>query len=346
MSFYNLTYLVLLALVPLILLGFWAQERNRRIAREKFAPEELIVRFASLEPIGRSVARAVLIAIALLFLLVAFARPQGGERILEEDVEGIEIVLALDVSRSMLARDLYPTRLDAIKNVVKRFVDSSLGDRIGVVAFAGDAVVTCPLTADHGTVSMYVDRLDTEQPIRPGTAIGNAIRLSVNRFSREDNTGKVIILLTDGENNKGIDPLTAAQEAKDAGIRIYTVGIGTEQGAQLPESDTQPFFGGPRFRTDSRGNPITVGLDIDMLKQIASMTGGRYFSAANQMEVNTLYNRIAHEGQTQFQTRKLVRRDELAPYFLLLACLFLIMEAFYTYISPASAKEVRRAKPA
>lgn len=344
MSFYNTTYLLFLILVPLVIVGAWVQERYRVKAREAFAPKELISRFATLEPSGRTQVRAIFIMIALCLLLIGFARPQGGEKVQEENVEGIEIVLAIDVSRSMLARDLYPTRLDAIKSVVSRFVESSVGDRIGVVAFAGDAVVACPLTTDHGSVLMFVDRLDTEQPVRPGTGIGNAIHLAVNRFNQDDNTGKVIILLTDGENNKGLDPLTAAQEAKEAGVRVYTVGIGTAQGAQLPDSESQPFFGGPEYRTDSQGNPIMVGLDADTLRQIAATTGARYFSAVNQMEVNTLYNRIAHEGQTQFQTRRLVRRDELAPYFLLLACLFLIMEAFYTYISPAEVRHVRAAQ--
>ncbi len=341
MSFYNLTYLLLLVVVPLVFVAAAIQEFNRRKARKNFAPQVLLEKYATLEPPGRSKVRAVLVVIALVLMLVGFARPQGGEQTLEEEVEGIEIVLAIDVSRSMLARDLYPNRLAAIKEVVYDFVESSFGDRIGIVAFAGDAVVICPLTTDHGSVLSFVDRLDTEQPIRPGTAIGSALHLAVNRFRDREDTGRVVILLTDGENNKGIDPMEAVREAKDAGVRVYTVGIGTAQGAPLPDTESQPIFSSQRYRTDSTGNPINVGLDADTLRTIAAETGGRYFSAQNQVEVKSLYGRIAHEGQTQFQTRRIVRKDELAPYFLLIACLFLIMESFYAYVMPAEVRHAR-----
>jgi Ca-activated chloride channel family protein len=202
-----------------------------------------------------------------------------------------------------------------------------------VVGFAGDATVICPLTTDHDSVLSFIDRLTTEEDLRPGTAIGNAIHLGVNRFG-DTETGRVMILLTDGENNKGLDPMDTVIEAKEAGVRIYTVGVGTPEGAQLPEVN-QPVLGGPAYRRDAQGNPIMVGLDVGALQAIADQTGGRYFSATNQGEVRTLYSRIAHEGVTEFQSRRLVRRDELAPYFLLIACLLLVMEAFYSYIAPA-----------
>ncbi len=340
MSFYSITFLFLLILLPLVMVAAYAQARARARARHVFAPPELLERFSNIEPAGRSRARAILVIIALGLLVVGFARPQGGERTLEEEVEGIDIVLAIDISRSMLARDLYPNRLNAIKEVVYDFVDSSIGDRIGIVAFAGDATVVCPLTTDHGSVVSFIDRLDTNEPIRQGTGIGNAIHLAVNRF-RDSEAGRVLILLTDGENNKGLDPIEAAEEAADAGVRVYTVGIGTPAGSPLPEDESRPLFGAEKYRRDSQGETIMVGLDESTLREIARMTGGRYFTAANQMEVRTLYNRIAHEGATQFQTRRIVRRDELAPYFLLLACLFLIMEAFYAYIPPSEVKRAR-----
>jgi Ca-activated chloride channel family protein len=334
MSFYNGIFLFLLALVPIVIVAAYLHELGKAKARTKFAPPELFQKFAVVEPSIRSKIRSILVAIALGLLLVAFARPQGGEKVLEENVQGIEIVIAMDISRSMLARDLYPDRLSAIKTVVDNFIESSYGDRIGVVAFAGDAIVACPLTTDHGSAAAFVDRLNTDEPINPGTAIGSAIHLAVNRF-HDSNAGRVIILLTDGENNKGVDPMQATQEAANAGVRIYTVGIGTPQGAPLPTTENRPLMGAERFRSDAKGDPIKVGLDESLLKQIANKTGGQYFSVANQAELRTLYGRISQEGQVQFQSRRTVRRDELAPYFLLLAALFLIMEAFYAYITPA-----------
>lgn len=339
MSFYNTTFLAFLIIIPVIVLIAGARDRAREKAREKFAPVELLQKFAVLEPRQRSIIRYSLIALSCALLLVAFARPQGGELTQEEEVEGIDIVLAIDISRSMLARDLQPNRLSAIKDVVYDFVESSFGDRIGVIAFSGDATVVCPLTTDHGSVLGFIDRLSTNEPLRPGTAIGDAIQLSVNRF-RESDTGRVIILLTDGENNKGMDTIDAANGAKDAGVKIYTVGIGTPSGAPLPEEEEFGLFGHERYRRDNSGEVITVGLDEQALRQVANITGGEYFPVSNQNELRTLYGRIEREGMTQFQTRRVVRKDELAPYFLFFACLLLILEALYAYTAPSEVRLV------
>lgn len=339
MSFYNAAYLLLLLFVPFVLVIAIVRQHARTKARKKFAPPELLKKYSDIEPPARPRTRSILYAIALALIIVAFARPQGGERVVEEEVEGIDIMLVMDISRSMLARDLYPNRLNAIKEVAYQLIESSYGDRIGVVAFAGDPLVVCPLTTDHGSVLAFIDRLTTDEDVRPGTGIGNAIALATNRFGDTD-AGKVMILLTDGENNKGIEPMEAVQAAKDAGVRIYTVGIGTPQGAQLPDED-QPVLGRTVYRTDEEGNPIVVGLDESTLREVARETGGLYFPALNQREVNTLYSRLSREGVVQFQSRRIVRRDELAPYFLLLAALFLIMEAFYSYITPSAVRHAK-----
>ncbi|MFH1675453.1 MAG: VWA domain-containing protein [bacterium] len=337
MSFYNTTFLLLLLLIPFVLWAWWTREKLRAKFREKFAPTDLMRQFSVLEPPSRAMVRGILIVSALGFMVFGFARPQAGERVFEEKVEGIEMILALDVSRSMNAHDLYPTRLDAIKKVVYDLIDSSYSDRIGVIAFAGEATVVCPLTTDHGSVITLTDRLTTNEDIPPGTGIGNAIFLATKRF-RDENAGHVVILLTDGENNKGMDPMDAVKEAKAAGVRIYTVGIGTPKGAPLPEVDRNSLIPIERNRTDAKGNAIMVGLDEALLKKIADQTGGRYFSVANQSELSTLYSRIDREGVVKFQSRRTVRRDEVAPYFLLIACLLLIMEAFYTYVVPGEMK--------
>jgi len=338
MSFYNITYLVLILLVPVVFVAAWARERARQKARERFAESKLFSRIATVEPPGRAYTRTILMALALALLFVAIARPQGGEKVVEEQVEGIEIMLAIDVSRSMLAEDLHPDRLTAIKGVVRDFVEASYGDRIGAIAFAGDAVVVCPLTTDHMSLINFIDRLSVDHSLMPGTGIGSAIHLGVSRF-RDNGSGRVMILLTDGENNKGMDPLEALDEAKEAGVRVYTVGIGTSEGAPLPSGEPGAF-GVTSYRRDNSGDKIMVGLDDSTLRQIADETGGEYFSVSNESELRTLYSRIAHEGETEFQMRRMVRKDELAPFVLVLAGLLLIMESFFNYFTPA---EVRHA---
>jgi len=340
MSFYNPTYLFLLLLVPLVFLGAWFRHASMVNARKKFAESALFERISTSEPVSRGFMRAAIIAVALAILFTALARPQGGEKIIEEGVEGIDIVLAVDVSRSMNATDLAPNRLAAIKNVTTEFIDSSYGDRIGIVAFAGDAIVVCPLTTDHIAVMDYINRLTTNEPLRPGTGIGNAIEISVNRLRNSD-AGRVIILLTDGENNKGVEPLDAVQSAVDEGIRIYTVGIGTNEGAPLPD-ESKPFYSN-QYRTDEDGERIIVGLDTETLRAVADVTDGKFFQVTNQQELRTLYSSIAHEGEVQFTSRKIVRKDELAPILLILACILLVMESLYSYITPSAvvSKSVR-----
>lgn len=335
MSFYSPTYLYFLFIVPFVFVLAWMHNTARVKAREKFADSNLFERIAESEPLSRAYTRAAIIAIALVVLIVALARPQGGEKITEEEVEGIDIILAVDVSRSMNATDLTPNRLSAIKAVTGDFIESSYGDRIGVVAFAGDAIVICPLTTDHAAVYDYIARLTTDEPMRPGTGIGNAIEVATNRLKKSD-AGRVIILLTDGENNKGIDPLEAVKGAQEEGIKIYTVGIGTSEGAPLP-NDTKSLFGEP-YRTDAQGNRIMVGLDAETLQKIANETGGKFFHVTNQNELKTLYSSITHEGEKQFTMRRIVRRDEVAPILMVLACILLVMESLFTYVTPSVVK--------
>ena len=220
---------------------------------------------------------------ALALLIVALARPQDVERLSRTNTEGIDIMLAIDVSGSMLARDFRPDRIQAAKQVAGNFITDRPGDRIGLVAFAGEAFTQSPLTTDQGTLQTLLGRLRSGV-VEDGTAIGNGLATAINRLRESEAKSKVIILLTDGENNRGeIAPLTAAEIARDQGIRVYTIGVGTRGTAPYPTVD---FFGNPTVVQ------AKVQIDEKILGEIADLTGGRYFRATDNAKLQSIYDEI------------------------------------------------------
>ncbi len=225
----------------------------------------------------------VLRCIAVVLLVVAVARPQSAEHNTKTNAEGIDIVLAIDVSTSMLAQDFKPNRITAAKEVAASFVADRPTDRIGLVVFAGESLTQTPLTTDQSTLQTMLARIRSGI-IEDGTAIGNGLATSINRLRESDAKSKVIILLTDGVNNRGqISPLTAAQIAKEYGIRVYTIGVGTRGQAPYPA-------------TDMFGNQTVVMADVEIdeeiLTSIAEQTGGQYFRAVDKQKLVEIYNQI------------------------------------------------------
>lgn len=220
---------------------------------------------------------------AFLAAVVALARPQDVERLTHTNTEGIDIMLSIDVSGSMLARDFKPDRITAAKEVAGSFIADRYGDRIGLVAFAGEAFTQSPLTTDQGTLQTLLARIRSGL-IEDGTAIGNGLATAINRLRESEAKSKVIILLTDGVNNRGeIAPLTAAEIAQAQQIRVYTIGVGTMGTAPYPTID---MFGQLTF------TPQKVEIDEEVLTQIAEMTGGRYFRATDKAKLKAIYDEI------------------------------------------------------
>ena len=218
-------------------------------------------------------------AAAFALLVVALARPQDVEQNVRTNTEGIDIMLAIDVSGSMLARDFKPDRITAAKEVAGSFIADRYGDRIGLVAFAGEAFTQSPLTTDQSTLQTLLARIRSGL-IEDGTAIGNGLATAINRLRESDAKSKVIILLTDGVNNQGqIAPMTAAEIAKAQGIRVYTIGVGTEGMAPYPAID---MFGNLTFVNQK------VEIDEKVLKAISDMTGGRYFRATDKEKLKAV----------------------------------------------------------
>ena len=244
----------------------------------------------------------VLRAAAFALLVVALARPQDVERLSHTNTEGIDIMLAIDVSGSMLARDFKPDRITAAKEVAGSFIADRYGDRIGLVAFAGEAFTQSPLTTDQSTLQTLLARIRSGL-IEDGTAIGNGLATAINRLRESDAKSKVIILLTDGVNNQGqIAPMTAAEIAKAQGIRVYTIGVGTEGMAPYPAID---MFGNLTFVNQK------VEIDEKVLKAISDMTGGRYFRATDKEKLKAVYDEINQLEKSKIEVMEHISYHEL-----------------------------------
>ena len=260
---------------------------------------------------------------ALAMFIIALARPV--EERVERDVttEGIDIVLSMDISGSMLARDFQPDRLTASKKIASEFVADRFGDRLSVVAFAGEAFTQCPLTSDQATVQTMLGRLRSGI-IEDGTAIGNGLGVAVNRLRESGAKSKVIVLLTDGVNNRGqISPVMAADIAAEMGIKVYTIGVGREGKAPYPAQD---IF----------GNMTTIMADVEideaLLQDIAAKTGGRYFRAEDNDALKAIYDEINQLEKSDVQVTEYTLYDELFLGWMVLGVLLLAAELFMRYV--------------
>ncbi len=267
--------------------------------------------------------------IAVALLIVALARPQSSEKNSTTNVEGIDIVMTMDVSGSMLAEDFKPNRLEAAKKVGAKFVDGRPNDRIGLVVFASESYTQCPMTTDHKVLNQLMSEIKTGI-IEDGTAIGDGLSIAISRLKDSDAISKVIILLTDGVNNTGsIDPISAAEIAKMFGLRVYTIGVGTNGTAPYPVQD---FFGNKRYQQ------VEVNIDEDMLKQIANMTGAQYFRATDNSSLDKIYKEIDKMEKSRIEVYEFEKKNEeffpFAAIALGLLAVVFLMRTFVLRIFP------------
>ncbi|MDE3058615.1 MAG: VWA domain-containing protein [Bacteroidota bacterium] len=314
-SFANENYLFLLLSIPALAVWYYFRQRQ----------QQSDVQYSSLKPFadlpGTRKERMrhlpfILRISALALLIVALARPQSASHGKNVYTEGIDIVLALDISGSMLAEDLQPNRIEAAKAVAQDFIDGRTNDRIGLVIFSGESFTQCPLTTDYPVLKNLLRQVKTGM-IEDGTAIGLGLANAVSRLKDSKAKSKVIILLTDGMNNRGeIDPVTAAQIAQTYGIRVYTIGVGTMGNAPYPVQT--PF--GIRYQM------IPVDVDEKMLAQIAGMTDGKYFRATDNRTLKKIYREIDRLEKSRIEVRSYKRYAELFYNYAGIALLLVLVD--------------------
>lgn len=316
--FANIEYLYLLLAIPAMVLLFeWALSR-RRARLLHFATEEALGRLAPDVSRGKLRLKFWLFQAAFAFLVVAIARPQAGSKLREVEREGVEIMVAIDVSNSMLANDFSPNRLERTKYAVGRVIEGLSEERVGVVIFAGDAYVQLPITSDYLTARNFVERISPSQVTKQGTAIGAAIDLAASAFSSESDGSRVVILVTDGENHED-DALAAAERAAARGIKIYTIGIGTPEGA--------PISIGDEFIRDDKGEIVVSKLDETTLQKIAATTEGAYIRATSaSVGVQEIVDMINRTEKAKFKAEIFEEYDEKYPLPLAIALALLVLE--------------------
>ena len=316
--FANPYILYLLLIIPAAIVLFIFAQMRRRRRLERFASSSLLAQLTPSASPARLRTKFVLYSLALVFLILAAARPQVGSKLREEHQKGIEMMLVVDVSNSMLAEDFEPNRLDCTKFAIDRVVESMKQDRIGVVAFAGEAQVQLPITSDYRMARAFARKLSPQMVRTQGTDLGAAIKLATMSFSSQSEGSRVMILITDGENHES-DALEAAQAAAEKGIAIYTIGIGTPEGA--------PVMIGGEYLTDENGDMVVSKLDEKMLQEIASTTGGAYVRATKQsIGLKEIVDRLKELDESDLATTRFEAFDEQFQYPLVVALLLLLVE--------------------
>lgn len=322
--FANPDYLYALLIIPAFIgLYFVAMHiKKRRIS--EFGNAELLQQLMPGVSKSRGWIKSIIFFVAFTFMIFGLARPQFGSKLTEAKRKGIEIIIALDVSNSMLAQDIQPNRLERAKQAISRLVDQLSNDRIGLIVFAGDAYVQLPVTNDYTSAKMFLSSISPGMVSKQGTAIGSAINLAVNSFSPQSETSKVIIIISDGENHED-NPIEAAQKAfLEKGIVTHAIGIGSPKGAPIPMGAKNGDF-----LRDKDDNIVVTRLDEETLSKVAVTGGGKYLRASNaQIGLLPLFEEINRMERTEFKDKVFSEYDDQFQYLFGIALLLLIIEFF------------------
>lgn len=320
----SLVYLNFLLLVPILVIFFIFAGVSKRKAIEKFGEAAIMERLFLSKSFAKGRVRKIFIVIALGFLILALAMPQIGVRLTMTKRYGVDIIIAIDTSLSMLAEDIKPNRLEKAKMEISSLIDKLKGDRVGILTFAGDSFMQCPLTLDYNAAKMFLSVVEPGMMPKPGTAIGDAIKKAMGGFTKKERKYKVLILLTDGEDHSR-NPQKEALEAKKEGIAIYTIGVGTLKGEPIPILDSSNKVSG--YKKDSSGNVIMTKLDEDTLQKIALITGGKYYHAtASEFELDKIYDEIGKMEKKELSNRLFTQYEDRFQYFLGIAFILLCIE--------------------
>lgn len=310
---------MLLLLIPVffVIQALVLKFRAKRIRR--FGDQALVEKLMPSYSKAKVWLRLSLFAIAFMFFILGISRPQMGAILKEHKTRGAEVMVVLDVSNSMLAQDYSPNRLERAKLAISRMVDKLRDDRIGLIVFAGNSFVQLPITTDYVSAKMFLSSISTESVPIQGTAMGEAISTALRSFSAQSDKSRAIIVITDGENHED-DPVAAARQAAELGVRVFTIGVGSPQGTMIPMGDGQ-------YLEDREGNPVVTRLDEKVLQEVAEAGKGLYVHAGNrEFGLDPVIEEISRMDDEEYNSIVFEEYDELYMYFLAVAFFFLVLE--------------------
>ena len=320
----NSEWLFLLVLIPIIILGFILSARWRKKAIGVFGQLKLVYKLMPMASEFKLRFKFILFAIAISSLILGIANPQIGSKMEEVKREGVDLMIAIDLSNSMLAEDLQPNRLMRAKQSISKLIDRLDGDRIGLIVFAGDAYVQLPITTDYSAAKLFLSTINTSIVPTQGTAIGKAIELSIKSFDLENAQNKAIIVITDGENHED-NAIEKAKEAQELGIFVHTIGMGSVEGGPIPIKNRYGTI--TSYQKDREGNTIITTLNEEMLKEIAQSGGGSYIRAnSTQSGLNALFKEINKMEKKEIGSKVFTDYKDRFQWFIGLAIILLIME--------------------
>lgn len=311
-------YLFLIFLIPVFFVIQAVLLRLRRRKIRKFGDEKLVEQLMPSYSKSKVWVRLTLFSIGFFFFAIGLSRPQIGARLKEQEIKGAEIIIAMDVSNSMLAEDYSPNRLDRAKLAVSRLVDKLRDDRIGLVIFAGTSFVQLPVTTDYVSAKMFLNTIDTGSIPIQGTAMGDAITTCIRSFSQQSDKSRAIILITDGENHED-DPVAAAKQAAEMGIKVFTIGVGSPEGRPIPMNG--------ELLKDKDGEIVVSRLDEEVLKEVAQAGNGAYVRAGNsEFGLNPIIEDLKKLEDEKYNSIVFEEFDEQFMYFLAIALFFFVLE--------------------
>ena len=318
LNFAQSQYLLLLFLIPLffVIQAFVLKMRRQKI--RKFGDEKLVSQLMPSYSKGKIWVRLVLFSIGFFFFVIGLSRPQIGAKLKEHETKGAEIMIVLDVSNSMLAEDYSPNRLERAKLAISRLVDKLREDRIGLIVFAGNSFVQLPITTDYVSAKMFLNSISTDSVPVQGTAIGDAINTAMRSFSAQSEKSRAIIVITDGENHED-DPVAAAKQAADLGVRVFTIGVGSPEGKPIPMDG--------ELLKDKDGEIVVTRLDEKVLQDVAQAGNGVYVRAGNsEFGLNPIIENIKRMEDEMYSSIVFEEFDEQFMYFLGIALFFFVLE--------------------
>lgn len=324
-QFANPTYLYGLIIIPVLVILVILTFRYRKKQLKRFGNLDTIAILMPNISKSRPVLKFIFVTIGLIFIILGIAGPQFGSKLQEVKRKGVELVIALDVSNSMLAEDIKPSRLERSKRAISKMIDKLENDKIGLIVFAGDAYTQLPMTSDFAAAKMFLESVNPSIVPKQGTAIGTAVDLAMKSFTQESDRNRAIVIITDGENHED-DAVQMAGSANEKGIIVHTIGMGLPQGAPIPIVGR---YGQRDFRTDKDGNVVITKLNQVMLQQIAAAGGGKYIPANNtNVGLNKLFDEINKMEKKEVDTKVYSEWDEQFQYFIAIGLFFILLEFF------------------